>query len=58
MTYTSLTPDRVLAINSEIGYLSQQVDKLPTQAKRDRNKQVVSIHKVLIRLESEIVSSQ
>lgn len=57
MTYSNLTGDRILAINSEIGYLAAQVDKLPKLAKRDRNKQVISIHKVLTSIEKELVSS-
>lgn len=47
--------DRVVAISSEVGYLSHCVDTLPTYPKHDRNKSVIVIHQDLARIEKELI---
>lgn len=55
MTYSNLIGDRLVAINSEVGYLSHRVDTLPTTLAQDRNKAVISIHQGLARIENELI---
>lgn len=54
MTYSNLIGDRLVSINSEVGYLSHLVDTLPTQTKSDRTKTVSTIHQDLARIEKEL----
>lgn len=46
--------DRLVAISSEVGYLSHLVDTLQTLTKRDRNKTLLGIHQDLARIEKEL----
>lgn len=54
MTYSNLIGDRLVAISSEVGYLSHLVDTLQTLKARDRNKTLIGIHQDLARIEKEL----
>lgn len=54
MTCSNLIGDRLVAISSEVGYLSHLADTLQTKTKPDRNKTLLGIHQDLARIEKEL----
>jgi hypothetical protein len=54
MTYSNLIGDRLVAISSEVGYLTHLADTLPTQTTSDRDKAVSTLHRDLARIEKEL----
>lgn len=55
MTYSNLIGDRLVAISSEVGYLTHLADTLSALTKRDHNKTVQGIHQDLARIEKELI---